>query len=60
MWTGGRPLNVAWSIDGKVDVGDVLATLCAALGVPPDTENVSEQSRPIKIAEGEPIKALLT
>ncbi len=46
-------------IDGKVNEADVLATLCAALGVPPDKENVSEQGRPIKIAEGQPIQPLL-
>jgi uncharacterized protein (DUF1501 family) len=47
-------------VAGKVNVGDVLATLCTALGVPPDTENVSEQGRPIKIAEGTPINPILT
>lgn len=46
-------------VDGKVDVGDVLATLCAALGIDPKTENISDQGRPIKIAEGKPIKELL-
>jgi hypothetical protein len=40
-------------------IGDVLATLCAALGVPPETENVTPEERPIVIAEGTPIKALL-
>jgi uncharacterized protein (DUF1501 family) len=44
---------------GKVDVGDVLATLCAALGVDPAHENISEQGRPIKIAEGAPIRDIL-
>lgn len=47
-------------VEGKVDVGDVLATLCAALGVDPYKENISDQGRPIKIAEGSPIKALLS
>jgi uncharacterized protein (DUF1501 family) len=45
--------------DGKVDVPDVLATLCAAVGVNPAEQNVSDQGRPIKIAEGRPIRALL-
>jgi hypothetical protein len=45
--------------DGKVDVGDVLATLCAALGVDPSAENISEEGRPIKIAEGKPIEGIL-
>ena len=46
--------------EGKVDVGDVLATLCRAVGVDPSTENISEQLRPIKIAEGNPIQEILT
>jgi hypothetical protein len=45
--------------DGKVDVGDVLATLCSALGVDPETQNVSEVGRPIKLADGAAIEALL-
>jgi hypothetical protein len=46
-------------VEGKVDVGDVLATLCAALGIDPATDNISEEGRPIKIAEGKPIEAIL-
>jgi hypothetical protein len=46
--------------EGKVDVPDVLATLCAAVGVDPDEKNVSEQGRPIKIADGQPIRGILT
>jgi hypothetical protein len=45
--------------EGKVDVGDVLATLCEALGVKPDKQNISELGRPIRIAEGTPIKEVL-
>jgi hypothetical protein len=45
--------------DAKVDVGDVLATLCRALGVDPDATNISDLGRPIKIAEGKPIEAVL-
>jgi len=45
--------------EGKVGVGDVLATLTKALGVDPATTNESEIGRPIKIAEGTPIEALL-
>ncbi|MBI1901706.1 MAG: DUF1501 domain-containing protein [Planctomycetia bacterium] len=45
--------------EGKVDVGDVLATLCRALGVDPETKNISEIGRPIAIAEGAPIEAIL-
>jgi hypothetical protein len=46
--------------EGKVDVGDVLATVCAATQVDPETKNVSDQGRPIKIAEGSPIRDLLS
>ena len=45
--------------EGKLDVGDLLATLCQALGVDPGTQNISEVGRPIRIAEGTPIEALL-
>ena len=46
--------------ENQVDVPDVLATLCRALGVDPAACNISEMGRPIKIAEGKPIEALLT
>jgi hypothetical protein len=42
-----------------VGIGDVLATLCAAVGVPPDSENMTPSDRPVKLAEGTPIRALL-
>ena len=45
--------------ENGVGVGDVLATLCAALGVDPDVENVSEVGRPIPLAEGRPIDDIL-
>ena len=45
--------------EGQVDVPDVLATLCKALGVDPATYNMSDVGRPIKIAEGKPIEAVL-
>lgn len=45
--------------ENKVAIGDILATLCQALGVPPDTENITPSKRPVKLAEGEPIKAIL-
>jgi hypothetical protein len=38
---------------------DVLATLCAALGIDPETQNTGEMGRPIKIAEGRPIRDVL-
>jgi hypothetical protein len=46
-------------VDGKVNEADVLATLCSALGTDPEKENISEQGRPIKIAEGTPIAGIL-
>lgn len=45
--------------EGKIDVGNVLATLATALGVDPKRQNVSEVGRPFRIAEGEPIKEVL-
>jgi hypothetical protein len=45
--------------EDAVEVTDVLATICAALGVPPETENQSNTGRPIKIVDGSPIKRLL-
>ncbi len=46
--------------DGKTDVGDLLATLCKAVGLDPHDTNMSEVGRPIRLADGEPISALLT
>ncbi|GAB4153887.1 MAG: DUF1501 domain-containing protein [Planctomycetaceae bacterium] len=46
--------------DGKVDVGDVLATLCAAMKINHQSQNISKMGRPIRIAEGKPIQKLLT
>lgn len=45
--------------DGKIDVGDMLATLCKAVGVDPRKQNLSEVGRPIRIAEGKPIEEVL-
>lgn len=45
--------------DGKTTVGEVLATYCKAAGVSPDRENYTETNRPVKLAEGAPIKAVL-
>ena len=45
--------------EDPVEVTDVLATLCTALGVPPETENDSNTGRPIKIVDGIPIDKLL-
>ncbi len=45
--------------DKQVSAPDVLATLCAALGIDPETENTGDVGRPIKIAEGQPIREIL-
>ena len=45
--------------ENPVGIEDVLATLCAAVGVDPDRENVSNVGRPIPLAEGRPIADLL-
>jgi hypothetical protein len=44
--------------ENKVGIGDVLATLCQALGVEPERENIT-RDRPIKLAEGTPIADIL-
>ena len=46
--------------ENPVQVGDVLATLCSAVGVDPATQNISEMGRPIRIAEGQPITEILS
>jgi hypothetical protein len=45
--------------ENQVGIGDVLATLCSALGVPPENENITPSDRPIKLAEGVPIEDIL-
>lgn len=45
--------------EGKVAVGDVLSTVCRAAGVDPGKMNVSDNGRPIKIAEGAAVEAVL-
>ncbi len=46
--------------DGRTTAPDLLATLCAALGIDPEHENISDIGRPIKIAEGTPVRAVLS
>jgi hypothetical protein len=45
-------------VDGQITVQDLLSTLCTALGVG-GAYNTSPGGRPIPIAEGTPIKAVL-
>src|SRR5262245_9416959 len=47
-------------VEGKCDIPEVLATLSATVGVDPEEKNISEQGRPIRIADGEPIRAILS
>ncbi len=46
-------------VAGQLSAGDLLATFCRALGVDPSLENLSEQGRPIRLAEGQPAGAVL-
>ena len=45
--------------ENQTDAAGVLATLCAAMGIDPATQNTNDVGRPIAIVEGEPIKQLL-
>lgn len=47
-------------VEDEVSVGDVLATLSTAVGVRPGTMQMSDNGRPIPVAEGEPIEAILS
>jgi uncharacterized protein (DUF1501 family) len=45
--------------EGETTVTDVLATLCTALGVAPETQNMSTSGRPIAIVDGLAIDELI-
>jgi uncharacterized protein (DUF1501 family) len=45
--------------DRPVTAADLLSTLSWAVGVDPDSENINDDRRPIKIAEGSPIREIL-
>jgi len=45
--------------DRPVTAPDLLATICTAVGVSPDTENISDDRRPIKLSEGKTISEIL-
>lgn len=45
--------------DRRCEVGDVLTTLCRAVGVDPHSQNISELGRPIRIAEGTALEEVL-
>ncbi|MEZ4446446.1 MAG: DUF1501 domain-containing protein [Polyangiaceae bacterium] len=42
-----------------VPIADVYATLLAALGLDPETENLTKVGRPVKLGDGSPLAALL-
>ena len=46
-------------VDQPVTAADLLATICRAVGLDPELENMSEDLRPVKLAEGQPIEAIL-
>ncbi|OYP28896.1 DUF1501 domain-containing protein [Rhodopirellula sp. MGV] len=43
-------------VDGRMEAGDLMATLCRAVNVDPQLENMTSDGRPIKISEGKVIK----
>jgi hypothetical protein len=45
-------------VDGQIGVGDLLATLCQALGIG-GAYNMSPSGRPLPVAEGSPVEAIL-
>ena len=45
--------------ENKCGVGNVLATLCSALGVDPEDEHETNTGRPVAIVDAEPIDDLL-
>lgn len=47
-------------VDRPVTAPEFLATLCRAVGVDPNRENLSEDRRPVKIVEGEAIAEILS
>lgn len=47
-------------VDGRIGVEDLLSTLCQALGVSPTASQMANTGRPIPIADGTPIKAVLS
>lgn len=45
--------------DGRIGVGDVLATLCGALGIDHHRRNMSDIGRPFRVAKGAPVASVL-
>lgn len=47
-------------VDGQIDAGDLLATLCQAVGLKENVSAMSPIGRPIPLAEGKAIRAVLS
>lgn len=47
-------------IDGQITTGDLLATLCRAVGLPQNASLTGTDGRPIPLADGTPIQAVLS
>jgi uncharacterized protein (DUF1501 family) len=47
-------------VDGRISVTDLLATLCAAVGIESDASQIDNNGRPIPITDGIPIEAVLS
>ncbi|MEX0794335.1 MAG: DUF1501 domain-containing protein [Pirellulaceae bacterium] len=47
-------------VEGKVEVQDLWSTLCQAVGIDPETEIHTPLGRPLKLAEGFPVHAVLS
>jgi hypothetical protein len=46
-------------VENRVEIKNILATLCQAVGVNPALENFASGGRPIKLSEGDPITEIL-
>jgi hypothetical protein len=56
---GETPPDVSDKPADPVSVQDVYATILTGLGIPPDTENMTDVGRPVKLSEGKALKQLL-
>lgn len=56
---GGTDPEGGRTVDDPRQVGDVHATILAALGINPQHEELAPAGRPIKLSEGEPMRELL-
>jgi hypothetical protein len=56
---GETPLDTSDEPKDPVRVPDVYATVLTSLGLDPDTENITDVGRPVKLAEGTPLRQLI-